>query len=652
MSFSQDKINALLKEGRDSPLEQKLRQELIRYIKASSEKMQTYWGNWEESQRKYYGKLRKDNEDIESRAKGEPEKVLIPVTFAQIQTAVSFIFGTFTQKEKFFEMQGEGPEDEKSVLALETDLDYQIRKSKAMLKLYSFLVDVFIYGVGVMKISWEEQRCLMRVAKQVPQSNPLSSLLSKFGLPAGEPKMKVEEAVQEVLKYEGNTITNIAPYCFFPDPSLPVARFQDGTFVAHEELVSRDFINQREGTLFHGTKHVKQFQKGSPEFDSRPRWFNREFNTPNQAKIDRNAVIFTEIQFTINPKEWNEKFQEAEISFGDEDGPVKFIAVIANDDKIIRFERLNYLHGNFTYVIGEYLPDHTQFLSQGMADAIDELQKLQTWFINSHIANVKKLIRNQVLVDPTKVHTEDFDAGKTVIRLKGGPSTEIDKVFKQLNMTDATRGHVEDADNMMSLIQMVTGVNENALGSYSSGRRSAYEARQVNAGASLRLKTHAMVIWLSAIEPLGQQLLANTRQSRSPELYAKIVGALSQEAPFEKTILADPDSIAGSYDFVPYDGTLPSEKQQFAQQLTEILQTILGNPNAQILGLDPYKILKQITVLYGMNNLDDFKLPPPMPMAMPGAVPGGAPIGAPPAAPPAVGPTGAPASNTGLIAPQ
>lgn len=650
--FSQEKINKLLKEGRDSPLESALRNELNKFMKASSTKMQNYWANWENAQAKYAGVQPKDEDDKNSRAAGEPEKVLIPVTFAQVQTAACFLAGTFSQKERLYELKGQGPEDSKFTDALEVDLDYQVRKDKMLLKQYMFFVDVLKYGFGVMKVTWEERKCLMRIAKQVPQTSPIGKLAAMFGMPA-ETTMKMEEAVEEVLQYEGNVLTNIAPYCFFPDPGLPVARFQEGSFVGHEELVSRASLISKEGKLYYGTKHIKNFSKGSPEFDQRPRWFQQDFDPMSENRDERNSVIFTEIQFTLVPKEWNEKFKDAEISFGDEEVPVKFVACIANDDKVIRFERLNYLHGEYTYVIGEYLPDHTQHVSMGMADKIDELQQLQTWFINSHIANVKKVIRNQVVVDPSKVHTEDFTNGNTVVRLKGGATTDMDKVFRQLAVSDVTKGHVADADNLMSMIQLVTGVNDNALGAYSGGRRSAYEARQVNTGAALRLKLHGSVLWHQALEPLGQQMLANTRQSRSAETYNKIVGARAQEAPFEQTILADPNSIAGAYDFVPFDGTLPSEKQQFANQLSEILTTVLGNPNAQALGLDPNKLLKKVAELYGMNNLGDFKMDAmPMPQGIPPApAQGGLPPEQPQLPPqiPQAGPTGAPAGATEML---
>lgn len=610
--FDQTSINKLLAQKEPSEFEKKLKTELMAYLKSSSEKMSEQWPKWENAQRVYRGLKIVDRDDEKSAAKGEPTKILIPVTFAQIQTATAFIHSAFMQKDRLFELSGTGSEDVAVSDALETDLQYQVNKTKLSLKLYLFILDILKFGTGVLKISWEEQKALMRVGQTVNDTSFVDGIKSIFGL-AYEPKTRLVESVQSVLKYQGNVVTNISPFCFFPDPSLPIARFQEGGFVAHEELVNKDKLAEGEGSIYFGTKHIKELRSDIPEMAERERWFNREFKSESvetgAAKINRDSVLFTEVQFSITPKEWTEKFG---IDFGDETTPVKHVAVIANDSKIIRFERLNYLHGEYTYVVAEYVPDHNNFSNAGLADSINELQALMTWFFNSHVANVKKIVSNQVVADPSKVYTEDIVNRETVIRLKSGPSVTPDGAVKQLQVVDATRGHVGDAQNIFTLIQNVTGVNDNALGNYAPGRRSAFEARQVSAGAAMRLKMHASLIWNSGLEPLAQQLLANTRQNRSQPVYEKIVGpAKAQNAPFDKTILVDPDSLAGGYDFIPYDGTLPSEKNSHAQLLNELLTTCLSNPQAaQMLNVDIRKLLARIGELTGIRDLDNISQNP------------------------------------------
>lgn len=613
MSYNQEKINEDLKEE-STPFQKALLSELSTYILRSSQKMSEQWIQWDLAQANFKGYRVTDSEDKKMLAEGKPAKIIVPVIYAQIQTATAFLHSLFTQKDRIFEFSPSGGEDVKSVEALELDIDYQSRKTKLLYKLWLWILDINKYGVGVLKISWEEQYQLLRVGKKVENLSLMDTITSLIKLQKPSGKVSYEEELQEVLKYEGNKVTNISPYCFFPDPSVPVARFQEGGFVAHEEIVSRDFVNSNENKEFFGTKHVKEYDNMSLNLDQtqRKRWFERGFDAIDRSrglsKIDKSSVVFTEVQFTLTPKTWSEKF---DLPFGDEDKPIKFVCVIANDRKIIKFEKLNYLHGDYTYVVAEYNPDHNSFISSGMAESVRELQDTVTWLLNSHMASVKKLIKNQVLADSTKVHIEDLESGRTVIRAKGSPTSDMSKSVYQFSVTDATSGHINSIETLMRLVQLTTGVNENALGAYAPGRRSAFESKQVNAGAALRLKSQAMLVWSMGLEPAGQQILSNTRQSRKRETYNKIVGSLAETAPFETTILANPDSLAGGYDLLPYDGTLPSEKEDQAGYFLELFKMATSNPQlAQMLNLDPKKILDQIASLKGIKNMKDVGLEP------------------------------------------
>jgi hypothetical protein len=642
MPFSQDKINDLLKKEDKSEFEVAVLKELDSYLRSSSEKMSEYWESWRRADESYRGFLEADKQDAKDAADKKPTKVLVPITYAQIQTATSFVHSTFSQKERLFELTGSGSEDVANSEAMETDLNYQVDKSKLMVKLYAFILDNFKYGISVGKVTWEKETCQMRVAKKQPAPvSPIDQLKKLFGGAGGAPKMITVESVEEVLKYEGNCVTNVSPYNFLPDPNLPVARFQEGQFCAFEEMVSRDKILAGEGKQYYGTKHIKEIKKDVTQTQERRRYSTLidDATTPVTAakgKVNRESMIFTEIQFSLTPSDWNEKFKEAGIDFGDEEYPMKFVAVIANDNKLIKFEPLGYLHNKFTYVVSEFLPDHNNFISHGLAECIHELQALMTWFYNSHVTNVKRNIKNQFVANTESVNVEDLTENRSVIRIKTKPGVDVNNAVKQLAVTDVTSGHVSDANSIFTLIQTVTGVSDNALGQYAPGRRSAFESRQVTAGAAMRLKMHAVLMWNTGIEPLGQMMLSNTRQMRSKDVYDRIVGPKrAQENPFETTILADSNQISGGYDFMPYDGTLPSEKNSQAQILNELFTTLISNPAAgQALGIDARKLLARIGELLGIKDLENIGMAPvpgapvpPMPGMPPAApeIPGGQP---------------------------
>lgn len=609
--IDQDQINRLLREGANSELEQKVLTQLRSYARASTGEMSKYWDQWEQHELTYRGVRMTDKEDAEAASKGQPTKLIIPITYAQIQTGLAFTMGILSQRPHFFELIGTGPEDQGRALALETDLDWQMRKNQAMLKMYLWHLDAFKLGFGVVKSYWAEEHIRRRVRRQV-QSNQsiMASIGAMFGFGSTDPQApSFEEAVEEVLSYQGTRIENIRPYNFLPDPSNTLAQFQRGEFVGHEEETTLGAIRSKEGQLYHGTEHIQERFDGTL-FKERARYAGRSFSTSDPLSVNSlglkntQGILLTEFEFNLTPHEWTEK---TGVNFGSERYATKWIATMANDSKLIRLEPSGYLHGHFNYDIIEFSPDQSSFYNPGVADTINNLQETMTWLLNSHIVNVRKVIRNQFVGDPAKIFEEDVASNRTLIRTRGS-QRNVTEVLKQLQVTDVTANHVSDVDVLNRLVQVVTGINENALGQYSTGRRSATEARNVSAGAAARLKMHAQLAWESGIQPLGVKFLANLRQWRTKEVYDHIVGDTSLEYPFETTVLTDPMAIACGYDFAPLDTTLPSEKANTARLLTELWTSFFTLPPEmqQHYNLDPRKLLSYIAQLYGIKNLSDF----------------------------------------------
>jgi hypothetical protein len=614
--MNQEKINKELrdKDCDSSEFQRKVIESVRKWMKASANKMSTYHSGWDANSYIYRGYRVEDKEDRDSKKEGTPAKVIVPLTYAQIQTAISFILSTYTQRDNMLELRGRGPEDEKNSFAVTTDLSYQLNREKFVLKLYFWLLDALKQGFGVVRVEWVEDYAKMRVAQQVPDYSIGNALGAIFGksIPT-----KTQESVQSVLSYQGCKITNISPYAFYPDPSVNLANFQEGMFVFTEQEVALVSLTSKEGEMYYGTEKIPDSMPAEL-YKERARRVSGPFNDENGVNdgiTEKNAkndkALLLEGEVSLSEKAASEMWG---VKLGSGTEPVKWLIAIANDQKVIRFESKGYLHNRFCCEMFEFSPDHDSFFNPGLADTISELQTINTFFLNSHIVNVKKIIANRFVGDPSKVEMDDVNNGSMFIRTKGAQG-DINRCLKQLEVSDVTSGHVKDMEVLTALVQMITGVNENALGQYSAGRRSATEARNVNAGAAARLKMHATLAWLQGIEPLGRQILSNTRQWRTKNVYDYIVGAEALDAPFEVAIIADPEKLAGGYDFVPYDATLPTDRQFQAGVLQELFGVMMSNPNAmQLINKDPMKLLDHIAKLYNIKNLRDFDLQPlPLP---------------------------------------
>jgi hypothetical protein len=606
----QEQINKDLaeKDSAQSQMQKKLLEYVTKLLKSSSDRMCTYHDSWDNNSHIYRGYRGGDRADAEAKTKDEPPKIIVPITYAQTQTALSFLLSTFLQKPNLYEVVGSGPEDIAKSFALNTDLQYQAQKDRMYLKLYFWLLDAIKQGFGVVRNDWTEKKVKMRVSRQAPVGG-IQGIMSMF---SGSPMMQTIEAVEEVLSYQGNTTVNISPYAFYPDPSVSLANFQDGHFVATEDEKSLASVKAQEGSMYFGTKFIKN-SHDQDLAGTRKRRVRGPFDAPDKASaFDMNRetgkpCIMSDVEFVMSEKELSKML---DMDMGKSPVHVKWLCTVINDSKIVRFERIGNLHGRFNYELIEFSPDHDSFYNPGLSDTIFELQNIITFFLNSHIVNVRKVIANRFLVKEDAVNLDDIKSGSLYVRVKGA-TADISRVVKQLDAQDITAHHITDMESLTKLVQVITGINENALGQYSSGRRSATEARNVNAGAAARLKMTGQLMWLQGIEPLGGQWLANLRQWRTKEVYDQIVGAAAMESPFEQTILADPERIAGGFDFVPYDATLPSDKQQQAGVLTELFTTLISNPVAmQLLNKNPLPLLEHIAKLHGIKNINDFDMQP------------------------------------------
>lgn len=608
--MNQEQINNDLREhdSSSSKFQNKILTKLRAYLDASSNEMSQYWDIWESTEAVYRAWRVKDKEDYENEAQNRSAKLIVPVTYAQTQTFISFILSAFNQREYFYELRGRNSEDQRYKEGLQRDLQYQLDKQGFVLHQYNAILSACQYGFHVSKVQWTTEEELVRARRVITKEPTLMERLSSMmlGQPAQAQEI-VEEIEGKVVSYEGNIITTVSPYNFLPDPNFPIAEFYKGEFCCDENEVSLARIRSQEGKLYHGTKHIEPYI-GTSLWNSR----KRRVGTRNASNISsdlthydlKGNVILDEVYFYAVPAELS---KTCNLDIGKEKDPVLFIATIANDSKLIRFERSGYLHGGFPFAVGEYSPNSNSFINPGLNDMINDLQSLETWMLNSHISNVQSAIKSRFIVNENMVNMSDIEANSSKIRVN--KSGDVDKAIKQLLVTDVTQRHIGETEYIHKLIQLVTGINENALGQYATGRRSATEAHNVNAGAAARLQMHAKLLYESSFKNIGKMLIANTRQGRSQSIYEAIIGEDIDKFPFEQVILTPLDKIMGGYDFVPFDATLPSERFERANLLKEVFSMLVSNPQTiQLLNKNPLPLLEHIAELLGITNLKDFNL--------------------------------------------
>jgi len=237
-----------------------------------------------------------------------------------------------------------------------------------------------------------------------------------------------------------------------------------------------------------------------------------------------------------------------------------------------------------------------------------QLQDHATWFMNARVTNVRKIIGDKLIVDPMGVEMKDLTDRNPIIRLKSGVAKSgVDTWIKQLQLQDVTTNHLTDIEKIWGFIQTASGINDNALGQYSQGRRSAAEARTVNAGAASRLKTIATILWEMLFSPLASKLLFNYQNLELDEFRRIVKDPNAEQDRLDKMKQAINDGMGLEF----FDGTAPSEKGYIAQSMQDLLLGLLENPqSAAMLTMEPFRsLVVEIADLRGIRSPERFLAP-------------------------------------------
>lgn len=586
-------------------------------VKSSRDKMSEYYPAWDFADDVYKGRRKPDAQDKKAAKRGEPQKMILPMTSSQVETFVAFFVRMVSQRQYFYELLPRSDEDVKpaqmGMAVLEHDLAHNMFKG---VRLPEFGRHIAKYGLGVLKDSWWHDK---KVSKQMvpdPQYQPNPNLPQVAEVP-------MVEQVTETTKFLGNRVVNITPFNFFPDPGVPLTRFQEGEFCASEEEWSiTQLQNLEQDGVIAGIEHVRE------TFDSdveRRVSFTQASAKDGTAKQGGRFRVVTEVQLVLNPA----KTMIAPGVPMDKmlDRNMKCLVWYANDDRIIKIEPdMGYEHDEFTYSVSQYTNDSGEFVNGGLADIIGALQETATWFLNAHVTSVRRVIDNKFLVDPKFIEMQDLIDRKSIIRTKPGASANgMERWFQQLNVQDVTQNHVKDTEFLSGFSKEATGINENLLGQFTSGRRSAREAANVSSNSAARLILVVSGIWDIALVPLGKRMLSNSRQGLDVPQFVRVYGLVRTQADAQSSAMTDPEGLnavsrflpvdktmlAGNCDFEIFDGTTPSQRQANAARLQELLIQLSSNPMAiPLLGFDPQLILNEILELSDVRNVNRLRLTP------------------------------------------
>ncbi len=627
-------LNVVLKP--DNPKHKKLLNALEERLKLSHEQMSKRYSVWRDAEqvmRMYLPETELDAGRRRKREGGKPDytTIIVPHTYATLMTFHTYASSVFLARSPIFQYTARHGEGTGQVAAVEALVDYQVQVGQMLVPLYIWVYDTLKYGIGIIGEYWDEQEIVVSEIAEEP--------VEFMGIQVPGKTQKVKRG--RVIKgYCGNKLFNVRPQDWFPDPRKPLAQFQDGEFCGRyiEEPWNSVMTKQANGTYFN-IDYVRAKQKGNNADGafSSGATEERDAGHPSAELPDATRNVdaggIPDVGY-LRGYEMSVKLVPSQWDLGSSERVEVWNFTFVRNQAIIKCRPAGTFHGRFPFEVNPFEIDGYALFARGLVEMVKPLEDGMTWLLNSHLYNVRKELNGTIVFDPMRVEAEDVmdtDPGKRVRLKPGFMGTDVRSAMFQFQGQDVTRGHIADMQVLEQISFRAQGINENIMGAVNSGgRKTATEVRSSSTFGINRLKNHCEFWSAHGWGPLAQKLLQNSQQYYDADKKMRIVKDLASRNAAE-FVQVNPESIAGFYDFVAVDGTMPVDKLALAALWKDLLMQFRNLP-PQVAGqFDIAAIVTYAMQLAGAPDVNQFKVKVQPPGAPPPA--GAVPLQAPPGGP-------------------
>ena len=623
-------LNANLTFGTER--HKKVLEGLIARIDLSERAMQKKYARWEKADEEFaFHVPEKETDTLRKTARdgGKPQytTIEIPYTYAQMMTAHTYFSSVFLGRSPVLGFQGRHGEPEMNVQAVEAIMDYQTQVGGHIGPYYVWLHDAGKYGLGIMWRYWDREEHTFSDIRE----EPVTLLGSEI-----EGKTQRIKTTKTITGYEGNRLFNVRPMDHLPDPRVPIGKPQQGEFVGRKVDIAWNTIMKRKlsGQYINVDEVKKRLKVGGSNNERRAAIVETldlpEFGTNISGPIHTQTSLVStldgiEMVVELIPKEWE---------LGSTEYPEKWVFTVLDKKIIVEARPYGEWHNKFPCEVLEVEVEGYGLAKRGFLEIGRPLNEVMTWLVNTHFYAVRKTLNGDIIYDPSRIVSSDLlNSDGTGSRIRLRPTaygTDVRTLIHQLQGgADITGTHLRDSEVVGQLLQRVLGVTDNLLGSVNpGGRKTATEVRTASSSSVNRLKTISEYMSATGWSPMTQQLLQSTQQLYDAKKKFRIVGDQMNRP--EAFVMVDPSAIAGDYDYIPVDGTLPLDRFALVNMWGNLFSQIRNFPQiAQEYNIS--EVFAWVAQLAGIKNIKQFRVQVVPDANIQGALggrqPGAAPIG-------------------------
>lgn len=585
---------------------------LLARLRFSENKMKKFYPRWRQNELMLQAYVSaKDWEAMDSAFRtgkeipgieDSPVAINVPFAWATVNSIVTYLLHMFAGRSPIFQVSSYRAEQVRRAKNMEMFLQYNADVVKFVRTLYFFLMDGETYGVAALRTLWKRE--LKQRPVMVPPDPNVQAIAASVGRQA-QPQKKM----QDYVAFEGSSAANIDPFMFFPDPRVPMHECN----VKGEFVFWRAFMGKHELLKAQASGQLKYVDKVDPNSgrdrndsgdDNSRRAVRALGDSGDSSNVGRDAQLPGNYQVDQGTIE----IIPNDLGLGTSKVPEKWMFTILNKTQIVQAEKIDLPSGKHPVEVAEPNSVGYAFGQLGTVDMLGPMQQVMSWFMNSHIFNVRASLNNMLVVDPTKVEMQDLKSPKPgkLIRLKNTAFGLSDpkNAIQQLTVSDMTRGHISDFQMFGRLAADLTGASDNNRGLQDAGgRKTATEIRTAADAGTSRLAAKGKVYSAMAFTGLAETWALNAQTNLSEQFELSVLGAQEPGS----TVRLDNAAIQGDFVFPVNDGTLPVDKLAMLEVWKEIYTAVIADPQIRA-QYDIIEMFDWMAQLGGAQNIKQFRL--------------------------------------------
>lgn len=593
----------------DTPLHKQIVRGVCARKELSESRLSDRRRKWEDADKEHQiyvserdaDRMRKNAERQPDRSEGyQYVDVHVPYSYAIMMSMHTYFASVFLSRSPILQYTARHGEPEMNVMAVEALMDYQTTIGGHTAPYYVWLLDATKYGLGVLWHYWSKEE--IGIARYVDKP------IERAGITFAK-----TERVKQVAKidgYIGNRLFNVRPADYLPDPRVPMHDPQQGEFQGRKFYINCNTLYKGKASgQYINVDKVLSAAKSRQGMTTNKRYENVAEDLPDpsvsggstQDLTLKDDIACIEMVIELVPKLWD---------LGNSEYPEKWVFVVADETTVIEAHPYGQVHGKFPGETLEIEADGYNLGSRGIMEIAKPLNDTMNWLFNSHMYNVRKSLNGDIIYDPTRISTRDMRDGGPGKRIRVKPEAYGEDIRKFLHVIPAdaavTQTNMRDLNTVADLMHRVTGVSQEILGAMQQGgRKSATEVRTASSSSINRMKTATEYMSAMGFAPFAQLLLQSTQQNYDQEQKFKIAGDTIEN--MQTFMQITPENIAGAYDYVAVDGTLPIDRFALVTMWTNFFTQLRNFPEISQT-YDMGRIFGYVAQLGGLKNIKQFRV--------------------------------------------